>query len=188
MSRWILFIFLTFLSVPVLGQVDTAKFRAWDKHSPLQWNDYLINNQRKAWRHGFRVNAITSYQYIYLPGELHLDSCLNVLTVLRRRTSWVKDTVDVHLLEHERTHFDIAELYARKIRKQFQQLDTNHATLKDAYALLDSLFKAGGDCQDRYDEETFYGRTSSTQQRWKKQVDAELKQLDEFSFGNVCTD
>ncbi len=187
MSKGAPFILFIMLSVPAVGQLDTAKFRVWDEYRALQWDDYLLNDQRKTRKHGFRIRAITSYQYIYSPEELHLDSCLNVLTVLRRRTSWVRDTIDGHLLEHERIHFDIAELYARKMREQFQQLDTSYATLKGTHALIDSLFKAGGDYQDRYDEDTFYGRSSSTQQRWRRQIDDELKQLNEFSFENVCT-
>ena len=187
MSKGVLFVLLALLSVPALAQLDTAKFRVWNQGDPLQWDDYVVNSQQKAWKHGFRVRAITSYQYIYMPQELHLDSCLNVITVLRRRTSWVRDTTDRYLLEHERIHFDIAELYARKMRQQFQQLDTRQATLKDAYALIDSLFKAGGNRQDQYDEETFYGRSSSTQRRWRKRIDVELRQLDEFSFRNRCS-
>ena len=178
---------MALLPVPALAQLDTAKFRVWNQDDPLQWGDYSVNSQQKAWKHGFRVRAITSYQYIYMPKELHLDSCLNVLTVLRRRTSWVNDTTNRYLLEHERIHFDIAELYARKMRQQFQQLDTHQATLEDVYALINILFKAGSDCQDQYDEETIYGQSSNTQQHWRKRIDAELKQLDAFSFKNRCS-
>ena len=186
MSKGVLLLLLTSLSIPARSQVDTARFRVWNEHNPLQWNDYQIDRRRKVLKHGFAVHAITSYQYFYLPQELDLDSCLNVLTTLRKRSSWVRDTTDRHLLEHERIHFDIAELYARKLREQFRRLNVNHATLKDAYARADSLFKAGGHCQDQYDQETFYGRSSTKQQQWKQQIDTKLKKLDEFSFENTC--
>ena len=177
---------LIWLSVPALGQLDTTRFRVWDEDAPLRWSDYTIDRERYEQKHGFAVQAITSYQYFYVPRELHPDSCLNVLTTLRKRSSWMHDTIDGRLLEHERIHFDIAELYARKLRQQFQRLDTSR-TLKNIYLLVDSLFKAGDQRQRQYDEETFYGRSSGKQRQWRQQVDNELKQLDEFSFENTCS-
>ena len=185
MGKGIFLILLIFLAIPALSQVDTTRFQVWSEQDPLQWNDYQVDRQRKLLKHGFAVHAVTSYQYFYLPRELHLDSCLNVLTTFRRYSSWVRDTTDLRLLEHERIHFDIAELYARKIRKQFRQLNMNN-TLKDAYTLADSLFNAGVHRQDQYDQETFYGRSSTKQQQWKKHINVELRQLNEFSFENTC--
>ena len=185
MSQGALLILLALLSVPAWAQGDTTRFQPWSEGRPLQWNDYRIDDQRTLTKHGFAVQAITSYQYFYVPRELHPDSCLNVLTTFRKRSSWVRDTIDMRLLEHERIHFDIAELYARKIRKGFQQRDS-HRTLSDVYALIDSLLTEGDQYQRQYDQETFYGRSNTQQGHWKQQVDAELKRLDEFTFERAC--
>lgn len=180
-------ILLTCFCIPVLGQeIDTDRFKVWDQHELLEWTDYVVDSQRSKRKYGFATNANTSYQYFYLPKELNLDSCLNVLTVFRKRTSWVNDTSSEELLEHERIHFDIGELYARKMRKQLHCLSAEHHTLKDVYTLLDSLFKEGSRYQDQYDRETFYGRSSSIQIHWRNRIDAELRQLEEFSFEDTC--
>ena len=165
--------------------VDTDRYKRWSKQQPLRWNDYRVS-QRNTIKHGFAVSAITSYQYYFLPRELHTDSCLNVLTLFRKKTSWVKDTVEQIVLEHEQIHFDIAELYARKIRERFQSFRGTQCSVSDIYYQVDSLLDAADRYQELFDRDTFYGRSSRIQERWRDQMDTELKQLEEFSFENTC--
>ena len=100
----------------------------------------------------------------------------------------MRDTVDQAVLEHEQIHFDIAEVYARKMREKFQAIHAANYTLGDIYHQVDDLLKAVDDYQDQYDQETFYGRSSRIQERWRNQIDDELKQLEEFSFENTCSE
>lgn len=179
---WILFILV---SSPAWCQVDTSRYQTWDASNVLQWHDYRVS-QRNIAKHGFVVSAITSYQYYFFPRELHSDSCLNVLTLFRKKASWVRDTTEQIVLEHERIHFDIAELYARKMRKKFQSFRDAQYAVSDIYYQVDSLLDAVDQCQEQFDRDTFFGRSSRIQEQWRDRVDAELEQLGEFSFERTC--
>ena len=177
------------LGIPSSGwcqAVDTSRFKLWQQHDLLQWEDYRVSASQKLLKHGFKVNAVTSYQYIFVP-KLNTDTCINLLTVFRKRNSWVKDTLHPLLLEHERIHFDIAELYARILRKAMFTLYLENTQQRDKYFIkIDSLFKAGAASQERYDQQTLYGFVMSRQHTWKDSIARELKRLHGFSFKSTA--
>lgn len=78
-------------------------------------------------------------------------------------------------LDHEKRHFDITEIYARKIRKA---IATNHFTSKHFIDSLDSLFKDYTSQhraeQNKYDQETMHSMDTTQQQKWNKWIDEQL--------------
>lgn len=98
--------------------------------------------------------------------------------------SWVKAVVlrdsaqSRRTLGHERTHFDLAEVYARKLRARFREI-TGACRRSDAQLdaeagrLLDEL----RDEQRRYDGETRNGLDAERQARWERNVAALLASL-----------
>ncbi|MVT41577.1 hypothetical protein GO495_13365 [Chitinophaga oryziterrae] len=79
------------------------------------------------------------------------------------------------LLVHEQLHFDLCEVYARKLRKE---LAAAHLTVQNATAVsgnaflkMHTLYK---ERQDLYDEETNHGLDPEPQARWQHDIAAEL--------------
>jgi len=84
-------------------------------------------------------------------------------------------------LHHEQTHFDLSEVYARKIRRRFADLyDPCGQTEVALQAFSDALVKDEAREQVRYDEESNHGRAALSQADWDRQVATWLDALDKY--------
>jgi hypothetical protein len=164
-------------------EADPSLFKLWSEEGAIQWKDYTITQEKRILKTGFLANAITSYYYRFIPGDWDVYDCINVATLFIKSDSWVTDTLNQAVLEHENIHFDIGELYARKMRKELHALLMEEIINHEIYGMkIDSLFKEVEAYQDLYDQETFYGQIKSMQQLWKDRIANELKQLEDFTF------
>lgn len=167
-------------------EAHTSLFKLWSEDDLLQWEDYTITHERRILKTGFLADAVTSYQYRFIPGNWDVYDCINVATLFIKGNSWVTDTLNHAVLAHERIHFDIGELYARKLRRElhilYEERNVNHEIY---WKKIDSLWRAAQMYQDVYDQETFYGQIQSTQQLWKDRISLELEQLEDFTFKNM---
>ena len=93
-------------------------------------------------------------------------------------SSWyLKDKVTDKTLLHEQLHFDIAELYARKLRKIFSEREVDPASSKSVF---DKTYKKYRRMQQQYDKETKNGTYEQAQRNWFLKIKNELKQNSEF--------
>ena len=85
-------------------------------------------------------------------------------------------------LDHEKRHFDITEIYARKIRKA---IATGHFTSKHFTDYLNNLFKDFTSQhraeQSKYDFETMHSMDAVQQKKWNKWIDEQLEELSDYS-------
>lgn len=85
-------------------------------------------------------------------------------------------------LQHEQTHFDLAEVYARRIRRYFRELkDPCPRSDAELEALAEPMFRDEGAAQRKYDDETENGQQGNRQATWDKRVAAELSELAGFA-------
>lgn len=82
------------------------------------------------------------------------------------------------VLNHEQLHFDIAELFARKMRKRLYQ--DKFVTPSEAQKVFDLLYKEYIDFQTKLEEETESGAKQEEELKWEEIVSSELKELREF--------
>ena len=89
--------------------------------------------------------------------------------------TWVNESV----LAHEQKHFDIDELYARKLRKQVKENTyTSYSNLKTkSDSLYNVIDKEMDIFQDKYDEETDGSMNGDKQREWNKKVMDEIHAL-----------
>jgi predicted secreted Zn-dependent protease len=100
------------------------------------------------------------------------------------RTSWVrlKDETD-QLLEHEQGHFDITELYARKLRKAIRdaQIRCNDGGKETkGHLLINRLRKEYKIVERNYDTETKHGADSGRQSRASDQIESYVAALSAY--------
>lgn len=107
----------------------------------------------------------------------------DTLTILLSNTfvpnlSWVKANKQTpDLLAHEQLHFDIAELYARKTRKEFSQLSSK-TNLESQWKKIYNKYQSELDKeQNRYDKETDYSRNVLNQKKWNNSIKKRLDSL-----------
>ncbi len=85
----------------------------WKKDRPLTWDDFKGKPPKR-----FAV-ASTNYDILQKVLSINKDSsCVEVKAVFFSNKSWKREKwIDKTVLIHEQKHFDIVELYARKLRK-----------------------------------------------------------------------
>ncbi len=88
------------------------------------------------------------------------------------KKSWYKPVLcDDFVLSHEQLHFDISELFARKLRKELSEATFTHENIKaKVKAIYNKNNKALNDYQNRYDEETNFSRYLQQQILWNKKI------------------
>lgn len=149
----------------------------WSKADKLEWQDYT-----GAMNPDIFAYAITSYKIDIIPENVKVDAHDHILNYqdLTVRANFYKNhswtiSSDAELLNHEQLHFDIAELYARKIRVRFTELkaakEKRFSTYWDAY---NTLWLACRQLQKQYDLETNHGAKKAENDAWHVKISAEL--------------
>ncbi len=165
----------------------------------IQWKEgvFLTPNDFKVVKEAnpFKVkNALTTYRIEILPKEVVVDEKnhivnylkMNLATYFYKNKSWLGDKKDPKHLAHEQLHFDIAELFTRKMRKAFEELKHKKVKDFDAYQEVYSTYwKACKIYQNTYDRETFNGSMPIPSNNWLLKVDKELYELEDYTYGKV---
>ena len=89
-----------------------------------------------------------------------------------------------NLLDHEQTHFNISEYFARLIRKQIQILiDTSDAliTCNELDEIFNAIYSKEEEFQKKYDIETDYSRNEEKQKEWTQKVLMLLEETEEYA-------
>jgi hypothetical protein len=104
-----------------------------------------------------------------------------VITAMIPGDSWVRRAAielpadNARTLQHEQTHFDLAEVHARKMLKYFAGMYQPCLRSNDDLAsVADGFIQAQTTEQTRYDDETRNGRRVDKQKSWDADVAARL--------------
>ncbi len=82
---------------------------------------------------------------------------------------------------HEQLHFDIKELYIRKLRKGYEELVKKNVYENSAYSnLSEKILERCSTVQNEYDKEVRFNKTE--QMEWRKQIDKGLEELKEYEY------
>lgn len=84
------------------------------------------------------------------------------------------------LLAHEQLHFDLCEVYARKLRKELAATPLNQQEVNDAFIKTYRRYK---EQQWLYDQETNHGLEPQAQERWQQAITKELDTLAAYKKG-----
>jgi hypothetical protein len=95
--------------------------------------------------------------------------------------SWVRIRNN-GVLAHEQGHFDLAELYARKLSKAMKDYKFYAKTVgDDVNRIYDNIMKAHHEAQFTYDNETDYSRNKVKQEEWLQKISTDLSSLQPFA-------
>lgn len=148
----------------------------WNPFYQLQWDDF-----RGEPAPGARGDAGAVVKIQAQPYRIKDEVFYDVKALFNRDKSWVRDGSDI-LLKHERLHFDLAELYARKIRQRIEQLKHDHVKDISVFnAAIRELLDESNEVDIRYDVETLHGAMSRQQKKWNLSVCDELKAMEHFA-------
>ena len=149
----------------------------WSKERKLTWDDFhgvpdtttigMAGTSSGFWFRSFYTTD-TTLEFV-------------VSTIFFKKHSWVKTNWDktAYALNHEQRHFDITEVYARKLRQAFKSYKLNKATvIKDCDKFYNSLRIERDKMQAVYDMETKHSLNISKQKEWDAKIDKWLQEYE----------
>ena len=150
---------------------------AWSTARPLVWSDF------KGAPDGSNVNAaLTSSKIVFGYNYNSRDGFgWHIQCLFDKSRSWVRVKNDF-ILAHEQGHFDITEMYARKLQKQLKGYSFNKdKAQKEVPAIYQAIMKEQVDTQNRYDAETDHSRIKDKQLAWLEKIKKGLDELKEYA-------
>ncbi|NND78670.1 MAG: DUF922 domain-containing protein [Maribacter sp.] len=142
----------------------------WSPDYKLTWEDFKgksPNNDRAA---ATTASGI-SYQFSTsaLNGEIELDYEVN--TFFYPQKSWYQPSLcDSLILSHEQLHFDISELYARKMRSRLASTSFTQNVKAEVKEIYKEVLQELQEFQNLYDDQTNFSRDVDQQLMWNKKV------------------
>lgn len=154
------------------------RYLPWQTTHPLAWDDF---GGSPNFENEMMAVTLTTLNVSWVCQEGNF--LFGVAAKFDRERSWHKESVSEDLLAHERLHFDITELFARKMRRHF-------ALQRDACALTDEAVRADvqmlrgawGAMERQYDAETDHSRNKWAQAKWASEVSKGLQDLEAYAL------
>ena len=169
---WILVFFTGFQEEPTLSW--TAEYR-------LEWSDFTGEPENRADVVAVTASGLT-YGYStteYPSGKITYD--VDVTAFFYPRRSWyIEDQVTDIVLDHERLHFDITELHARKFRQRVDNTTFSRNINREIDDISKAVHKELRAMQLKYDTETNYSRLPEKQKVWNDYIRSELNKMDDY--------
>ncbi|MEO5776395.1 MAG: hypothetical protein ABIQ27_05795 [Flavobacterium sp.] len=144
----------------------------WSGKNRLTWDDFKGSpDNPKVYVKANTASGIYAKQ-IRVAGKVKIRK-YKIQSYFMKNNSWTK-VHDEKVLKHEQLHFDITELYARKLRKSFDSLNTKGVTDKIVYEkIYNSNFTKANEYQDVYDGEVYFNEIK--QQEWIDKIASEFQ-------------
>ena len=169
---------LSLLSVSAFGQElvnDSKDVIEWNEYYHLTWDDFMGKPTPES-----IGDAGTSVNIKAKPYYIRHQIMYDVDVYFNRKQSWKRERSDA-LLKHEQLHFDIAELYARMIRKKIAELQERGITDVKIYnEAIREILTESNEADRRYDLETLHGALSKKQAHWEDLVKQQLLGLKDY--------
>jgi hypothetical protein len=147
----------------------------WRSDYKLKWDDFKGKPDSSS-----QFGAISYCTIKYLLSTVNNSYSYKVFCFFNKSISWTKGFDSIGL-KHEQGHFDIAELFARRLKKKFREYKANIATIKQDFKILFEENNKERDKMDNlYDKETNFSRNKPKQAYWNKKILAELKKLEGY--------
>ena len=154
----------------------------WKSDYKLNWSDFQGSPDPGS-SFSAQSNCMFSYKSSieYKAGVMRIS--LFLFPCFTKKASWViAKNQQEGLLNHEQLHFDICELYIRKLRKKISETEL---TILDPGSQIRTAFEQAWtdyqSAQSQYDEETRHGLIEKDQKRWEKNIVDELRTYEEFA-------
>ena len=146
----------------------------WNEHKKLSWDDFkgdinAAHDESAAATCcgiGFKTNNTTSGS----------KPEIIVYNTFYTKKSWVRADAKLQsILDHEQGHFDLCEIYTRKLKDRIAKFDSNipdmMKELMRIYTEVNNEYEAR---QQAYEKETTHGTNMPEQKRWTDMIGSEL--------------
>ena len=158
------------------AETQAAQFQ-WREHARLSWEDFKgeVNATHDESAPATCCSIGIKTNTPVAGGKTEVE----VFNKFYTNKSWVRANARIQsILDHEQGHFDLCEVYTRKLKERIAACDLGNATVKQqlmvAYAEISREYESR---QQAYEQETIHGTDQDAQRRWQATIAAELATL-----------
>ena len=148
----------------------------WNASQKLSWNDYKARPDPES----DAAASTTSYLGI----EYNITSSsfdYKIKSRFSKTRSWGLHKTE-YILSHEQGHFDIAEIFARKLNMKMSEYRFNKRTYQqDLNEIYNDILDEKEKLQNDYDKETNHSINKERQAEWLKKIKVLLDQYEDYS-------
>lgn len=168
-----IFIFFTisFLSHLLFAQ-NSEESIPWSTTRKLSWKDFKAPPPQNS-NAAAQTATHLGFSYRVVNGK----TIFTIVCRFEKNKSWVRVPTE-WILKHEQGHFDITEIFARKLHRAVSEYTFNTSGFrKDLDSIYTRVIKEKEEFQLAYDRETDYSRKKTQQEEWLKRIEDELNRL-----------
>lgn len=156
---------LIFIPQILLAQSKDEELLEWSESSKLSWNDYKASPDPSS------DAAASTTTYLSIEYNITRTSFgYKIKSRFSKTRSWGLHKTD-HILSHEQGHFDIAEIFARKLNKLMKEYTFDWSTYRqDLKKIYQDVLDEKEEMQNKYDEETNHSINKEKQEEWLKKI------------------
>ena len=172
MHKFLILFFLSAISF------SDETYIAWQSDYRLDWSDFKAAPEN--WKSVVAVTASgLTFSYTTKRSETELLGYeFEVTAHFYPEKSWyIKERVNEVHLRHERLHFDITELHARKFRKAVENARFTNNIRSEMNTIYERMNRELDAMQNLYDEETRHSINVEKQRAWERYIALELEKL-----------
>lgn len=152
---------------------------AWDSNYQIEWKDFKAPADNSSSLDAYTMLGISLEIIQQKDGVVEMG----VFGYFEKNKSWVKpNEKNEHLLLHERKHFDLCEVYRRKLIEKLESKKTySFNNFSDEVSQsFNEIFAAYTEEQERYDHETNHSQKKEIQIEWNNFIAKELLRLKKY--------
>jgi hypothetical protein len=169
---------LTFVPFITFAQPEEDLIN-WSSGRKLRWADYLSEPDSRS---GAAASTSTLIGFEYHVRDSKLT--YTITCKFSKTKSWGRYKND-YILSHEQGHFDIAEIYTRKLVMALRIYSFDPSGYKnDLRKIYSDIMNDKEKFQQRYDSETDYSRNKLNQEEWLKNIKLLLQESDGYADYN----
>ncbi len=182
-SLWIQLLFTLFFmpelatkeNVPAdFAETPLTERLNWSPKRPLTWEDFKAVPDAKNPHH-----ALTAANLAVNTKWTEDNLRFQVYCVFLPTESWSKNKVSAKLLHHEQLHFDLTEVFARRLRKELAQLHGSSQKEKARIA-VSSVFDDWKAAQHAFDNACEHGLNAAQEHLWALYISQRLQALEAY--------
>lgn len=160
---------LSSAELPVAPVTEDETMMAWKSDRKLTWEDFKSVPVRTT-----EAVALTSTSLGISYRVKNNQFLYDISCAFSKQHSWGLLRTP-YILAHEQAHFDITEIYARKLHNELQLYRFNAKTFKkDINDIYYRVVKEKEAFQEQYDSETDHSRKKARQEEWLVRIEALL--------------
>ena len=170
--------FLFLVAVPdfLFAQKNNEELIEWNANRRLTWADYKSKPNPES---DAAASTTTTLIVEYNISSNHFG--YKIQSLFSKTRSWGLHKT-AYILSHEQGHFDIAEVFARKLHKKLSGYKFNPKTYKkDLKKIYDDVTDEKEETQNEYDEETRHSINKTRQAEWLKKIDEMLEEYEKYA-------